>query len=139
MNDRVPTVQEVVAEAMNARQQLAALEQKLQEEIDEIDFTAFREQRQLTADEGVRRRSLRSTQGEVRDQFAVLAYVTARRLDETNEVAQLLRQMQTINAGLQDDFDRLRRLQRYSAIAERVADAAAQATAKLAAIAAKIA
>lgn len=137
MNGQVPTAAEVVAEANNARRQLATLEQQLQEEIDEIDFTAFRAGRPPTAAEIARRRELRTTQGEVRDQFKVLAFVTARRLDETDEVSFLLREMHNINVGLQDDFERLQRLQRYAQVAAEVADAVAKATAKLAAIAAK--
>lgn len=137
MPRRLPTAAEVVAEANKARQQLATLEQKIQEDIDDIDFTAFRDGRQLTAGEIAKRKQLRATQGEVRDQFKVLAFVTAKRLDETEEVSLLLREIDTINAGLQDDFRRLKRIERYAKVTAQVADAVAKATAKLAAIAAK--
>jgi hypothetical protein len=80
---------------------------------------------------------LRATQAEVREQFKVLAFVTAQRLDSTEEVSSLLRQIQTINAGLKDDLARLKKIERYAAIAAKVADAIAKATEKLAAIAAK--
>jgi hypothetical protein len=137
MPPKVPTVAQVMAEANNARQQLAALDQQLQDGIDDIDFKVFKEKRPPTAAETSKRKDLRSTQGEVRAQFAVLAFVTAKRLDDTDEVSQLVRQMNTINAGLKDDLDRLKRIEKYAAIAAKVADATAKATEKLAAIAAK--
>jgi hypothetical protein len=137
MPSNVPTAAQVVADANNARQQLATLEQQLQAGIDDIDFAAFREGRQMTAAEIDKRRRLRATQAEVREQFKVLAFVTAQRLDSTEEVSSLLRQIQTINAGLKDDLARLKKIERYAAIAAKVADAIAKATEKLAAIAAK--
>ena len=133
----VPTAAQVVAEANNARQQLATLEQQLQAGIDDIDFTAFQEGRQMTSAEIDKRKKLRATQAEVREQFKVLAFVTAQRLDSTDEVSSLLRQIQTINAGLKDDLGRLKKIERYAATAAKVADAIAKATEKLAAIAAK--
>jgi len=133
----VPTAAQVVAEANNARQQLATLEQQLQAGIDDIDFAAFQEGRQMTGAEIDKRKKLRATQAEVREQFKVLAFVTAQRLDSTEEVSSLLRQIQTINASLKDDLGRLKKIERYAATAAKVADAIAKATEKLAAIAAK--
>jgi chromosome segregation ATPase len=133
----IPTAAQVVAEANNARQQLATLEQQLQAGIDDIDFTAFQQGRQMTSAETDKRRKLRATQAEVREQFKVLAFVTAQRLDQTEEVSALLRQIQAINSGLKDDLARLKKIERYAATAAKVADAIAKATEKLAAIAAK--
>jgi len=137
MNGTVPTVAEVIAEAKNARRRLADLELQLQDGIDEIDFAVFKERRGPTAEELAKRKELVSTQAEVRTQFTVLAFVTAQRLDDTDEVKQMVRRMNTINAGLKDDLDRLKRIERYAVIAAKVADATAKATEKLAAIAAK--
>ena len=133
----VPTAAQVIAESNNARQQLATLEQQLQAGIDDIDFVAFKEGRQMTAAEIDKRKALRATQAEVREQFKVLAFVTAQRLDQTAEVSSLLRQIQAINSGLKDDLGRLKKIERYAATAAKVADALAKATEKLAAIAAK--
>ena len=133
----VPTAAQVIAESNNARQQLATLEQQLQAGIDDIDFVAFKEGRQMTAAEIDKRKALRATQAEVREQFKVLAFVTAQRLDQTEEVSSLLRQIQAINSGLKDDLGRLKKIERYAATAAKVADALAKATEKLAAIAAK--
>lgn len=137
MAAKIPSVAQVIAEADNARQQLAVLERQLQGEIDDIDFAAFKAKRQLTATEVEKRKQLRSTQAEVREQFKVLAFVTAQRLDSTEEVSSLIRQMSSINTGLKDDLARLKRIERYAKIAAKVADALAKATEKLAAIAAK--
>ncbi|MEZ5830016.1 MAG: hypothetical protein R3D05_02415 [Dongiaceae bacterium] len=137
MNGRTPTPEQVVADAGNARQQLAALDHQLQSEIDAIVFTAFKGGRPLSSDDIEKRKQLRATQMEVRDQFNVLSFVTLQRLDDTDEVSQLLHQMNTINAGLQDDFRRLKKIKRYAAIIAGVTDAVAKATEKLAVIAAK--
>ena len=91
----------------------------------------------MTAAEVDKRKALRATQAEVREQFKVLAFVTAQRLDQTEEVSSLLRQIQAINSGLKDDLGRLKKIERYAATAAKVADALAKATEKLAAIAAK--
>lgn len=137
MTNRKPTVTQVVKEANAARQQLSLLERELQEGIDAIDFQAFKEGRDLTSDEIAQRKGLRATQAEVREDFKVLAFVTVQRLDDTAEVAQLLRQLQVINAGLEDDLARLNKIEKYAEISAKVADSLAKTAEKLAAIAAK--
>jgi len=136
MTTRKATVAQVVASANAARQQLALLERELQEGIDAIDFKAFKEDRDLTAKEIEGRRELRATQAEVREDFKVLAFVTAERLDDTVEVEQLLRQIKVINAGLEDDLARLEKIERYAAISAKVADILAKTATRLASIAA---
>lgn len=135
MSGRRPTFKKVVADTDAARDALAVLERELQEGIDAIDFEAFKAGRPLTAGELERRRELRATQGEVRDGFKVLAFVTAQRLDETAEVSQLLRQMEIVNAGLEDDLEKLGKLKKYAEIAAKVADTLAKAAANLAKVA----
>lgn len=132
-----PSIQEVIDQANAARQQLALLERELQEGIDSIDLTAFKEKRDLTDAEQAERKELRGTQAEVREDFRVLAFVTAQRLDNAAEVDHLLRQVQAINAGLVDDLNRLKKIERYAEIAAKVADALAKAAEKLAKVAAK--
>lgn len=139
MADNKPTVEDVVADANATRERLARLERALQEDIDEIDFKAFKEKRPLTPAEVTRRKEFRATQAEVGEDFKVLAFVTARRLDDTAEVGQLLRQMQVINAGLQDDLARLKKIEKYAAIAAEVAEFLDKTATKLVSIAAKVA
>jgi hypothetical protein len=129
-----PTVAQVIASANTARQHLAMLERELQEGIDEIDFNAFKEGRSLTPAEIKQRRELRATQAEIRDEFKVLAFVTLQRLDESDEVAQLLHQLEVINAGLEDDLERLKKIEKYATIAAKVADSLAKTAGRLAAI-----
>jgi hypothetical protein len=136
MAERKPTVAQVIASANTARQSLSLTERQLQEDIDAIDFRAFKEKRPLTAAESDKRKELRASQAEVREAFRVLGFVTAQRLDNTVEVERIRQQMQIINDGLQDDLARLKRLERYSRIAAQVADALAKAVERLAAIAA---
>ena len=85
-----------------------------------------------------RRKALRATQAEVREDFRVLAFVTAQRLDDTVEVEQLNRQIQMINAGLKDDLSKLKRVEKYAKTAAKVSDALAKAADKLADLAAKL-
>ncbi|MGH6880537.1 hypothetical protein [Hypericibacter sp.] len=135
---KAPTAAAVIADANAARLKLATLEQQLQDGIDTIDFGAFKKKRPLTDAEIDQRKKLRATQGEVREGFRVLAFVTAQRLDNAVETGQLLRQMQVINAGLEDDLGTLQKIEKYATIAAQVADALAKAVAQLAAIAAKV-
>ncbi|MGD1876453.1 MAG: hypothetical protein ACFB13_03015 [Kiloniellaceae bacterium] len=137
MSNGKPTVDEVVAKANAARESLAALERDLQEDIDAIDLTAFKEKRDRTPAELAKRKELRASQSEVREGFKVLAFVTAQRLDDTAEVQHLIRRMDDVNAGLQDDLDRLKKIEKYAAIAAKVADALAKVGEKLAKVAAK--
>jgi hypothetical protein len=131
------TVDEIVADANAARQALAEMERDLQEGIDAIDFKSFQAGRELTAKELDQRKKLRATLGEVRDGFRVLAFVTAQRLDDSAEAEQLARQMQIINAGLEDDLARLKKVAKFAEIAAQVADGLAKVVARLANIAEK--
>ena len=128
-----PTVAQIIAQAKAARAELAKLEHDLQEEIDDIDFQAFRKGRDLTAAELKRRKARRTAQAEVREGFKLLAFVTAQRLDDTDEVARLHRQMKAVNGGLKDDLEKLKKIEKYAKIAAKVADALAKAAAKVAA------
>jgi hypothetical protein len=133
---KTPSVDEIIADARVARQALSDMEQQLQEEIDKIDFAAFREKRDLTAAEIDRRKELRATQGEVRDGFTVLVFMTAERLDNSDEVSQLLRRLQVINAGLEDDLEQLRKVVKFAKLAAQVASALEKAAGNLARLAA---
>lgn len=125
---------DIISDAKEARQHLGDLEFQLQEEIDEIDFKVFQEDRELTDDERNERRELRASQVEVRDAFVVLTYVTARRLDQSEEVGRLHQKMKEINNGLKDDLERLRQIERYAETAAKVADGIAKITEKVAAV-----
>lgn len=129
------TVAEIIADTNTARQSLATLERDLQEGIDAIDFAAFNDERDLTDKEITQRKKLRATQGEVRDSFRILAFVTAQRLDNADEVAQLLRQIQIVSAGLEDDLARLKKVAKFAEIAAEVAEGLAKVAENLADVA----
>ena len=131
------TADEIIADANAARQALAEMERALQEGIDAIDFKAFQADRDLTDRELDQRKKLRATLGEVRDGFRVLAFVTAQRLDNSAEAEQLARQMQVINAGLEDDLARLKKIAKFAETAAQVADGLARVVATLANVAEK--
>ena len=125
---------EVVAEADKTRIDLAAMERNLQERIDEIDFDAFAESRDLTAAENEERQGLRASQAEVREAFQVLAYVTLRRLDDNAEVTQLHKRMAQIQNGLKDDLERLKSIQRHAETAAKVSASLVSIVGKVASI-----
>src|SRR5688572_26143291 len=80
------TVQDIVADATAAENELGVLERKLQDEIDAIRRAAFLEERALTDAEIERRKELLATQGEVREAVKVLAFMTVQRLSNSEDV-----------------------------------------------------
>lgn len=126
------TSDDIIAEARSARRELADLDQQIQEQIDQIDFDAFRDRRDLTPEERSLRQERRANQAEVREAYVSLAYVTLRRLDESDEVKRLQQKMKEINLGLSDDLDRLKRIERYAEVAAKIADSIAKIAAKVA-------
>ena len=128
------TKDEIVAAAESSRNDLSTLERQLQERIDQIDFDAFAAGRELTEAEKTERQSLRASQAELREAFQVLAFVTLRRLDESDQVIQLHTRMSRINKGLKDDLERLKDVEDYARIAVKVADGLGKLLEKAAAI-----
>lgn len=129
------TAEEIIATAKIARKNLAELEQDLQEEINEINFLAFSENRDLTAGEEERRKSRRSSHTEIREAYIVLAYVTLKHLDELDEVEELQAKMNSINDGLRDDFEQLKQIEKYAETIAKVADQFAKIVEKAASLA----
>jgi len=112
----------IVAEATKSRSHLADLDHALQSEIDEIVLGAARAGRPLSDAEKARRKSLRASQSDVGDAFTALAFATLARLNQSADVVELKGKLDTINANLVDDLDRLKNIARYAAIAAQVAD-----------------
>lgn len=130
------TVDEIAASVETVRSELGKLELELQEEIDEIRISAARAGRSLNPEELRRLKELRAEKAEARQVFTDLVFFTLRRLNESDEIADLQRKMDGINSALRDDLEDLKRIERYAAIAAKVADALAKATEKLASLAA---
>lgn len=129
------TIDEILAEAKAARRHLADLEQQLQEEIDEISFSAFQQGRDMTEEEMTTRNSRRAEKAEARDAYVAMTFITLQRLNQSDELKQLIHRMDEINAGLKDDLDRLQQIARYAELAAKVADGLAKVAQKVAAVA----
>ena len=128
----------IISSVTEARRNLSDLEQQLQTEIDEIDFRAFQDDRPLTDDEKGHRMQLRASQTEVREAFVELAFVTLRRLDDSEEVKHLQKRMDHINRGLSDDLNKLKEIVEFAETAAKVTDTIAKVVEKVAEKAAKV-
>ena len=126
------TAEAIVAEAMKSRVNLGDLDHTIQGEIDEILLGAAKEGRPLSDDDKVRRKKLRGEQASVQNAFAELAFATLARLDKSSGVAELKGKLDSINAELSDDLDRLKAIARYADVAAKVADGLAQLAGKVA-------
>ena len=131
------TVDAIVAGATASRSQLASLDHMLQGAIDEIVLDAAKQGRELTDDEKNQRKLLRGQQADVQDAFAALGFSTVARLDNSDDVRQLQEELQSINANLSGDLERLKKIKTYAAIAAQVADGLAQLAVQVAGAVAK--
>jgi hypothetical protein len=131
------TVDAIVAGATASRSQLASLDHTLQGAIDEIVLGAAKQGRELTDAEKQQRKLLRAQQADVQDAFEELAFATAARLDNSDDVRQLREKLQSINANLSDDLDKLKKIALYAAIAAQVADGLAKLAEQVAGVVAK--
>lgn len=125
---------EIKAGALKARQEILKLDNQIHEEVAALEFAAFKDDRQPTAVELKKQAELERTQQELRKQLKILGFVTASKLDNSDDVSRLLERMQTVNAGLEDDLARLKKIERFAKIAAQVADAVAKVAERLAKI-----
>jgi hypothetical protein len=125
---------EIKAGALKARQEILKLDNQIHEEVAALEFAAFKDDRQPTAVELTKQAELERTQQELRKQLKILGFVTASKLDSSDDVSRLLERMQTVNAGLEDDLARLKKIERFAKIAAQVADAIAKVAERLAKI-----
>jgi hypothetical protein len=125
---------DIKAQALKARQEILKLDNKIHEEIAALEFAAFKDDRQPTAAELKRQGELESAQKELVKQLKILGFVTASKLDNSDDVTRLLERMQTVNAGLEDDLARLKKIERFAKAAAQVADAVAKVAERLAKI-----
>ena len=131
------TVDAIIAGATASRSQLALLDHTLQGAIDKIVLDAAKQGRALTDDEKNQRKLLRGQQADVQEAFAELAFATAARLDNADDVKQFREELKSINANLSDDLERLKKIVTYAAIAAQVADRLAELAAQVAGAVAK--
>jgi hypothetical protein len=126
--------QAIVTDATRNRTNLAQLDHSLQIEIDEIVMMAAKQNRPLSDSDKEKRRGLRARQAEVQELFEELAFATLARLNNAVDKDEFKRAFQSINANLEDDLATLKKIQRYAAIAAKVADGLAKLALKVAAL-----
>jgi len=131
------TVDAIIAGATASRSQLALLDHTLQGAIDKIVLDAAKQGRALTDDEKNQRKLLRGQQADVQEAFAELAFATAARLDNADDVKQFREELRSINANLSDNLERLKKIATYAAIAAQVADGLAKLAEQVAGAVAK--
>ena len=102
---------DILNSAREARRQLSDLEHEIQEKLDDIDFHAIQEGRPLHEDEKRNRQQLRAAQAETRDALVELAYVTLRRLDNSNEIQTLQQRIGKVNEELNEDLTDLENIE----------------------------
>ena len=117
-----PTIAEITADSDAALQKLSGIEHGLMADIQHMAFVAFKAKRDFTLAEIAERRKLRAKLTECREGVAVLAIVTADRLDSSEEVKDLLREMRAVNTGLQKDLAELKKIEKYATIAAQAAE-----------------
>ena len=130
------TADEIIAEAKAARGNLAELEKKLQEEIDEIEDRVFQERRNLTDKEKTTRNARQAEMKKARATYIAMTFVTLQHLNESEELKKLNQKMDEINKSLADDLNHLKQIERYAKIAAKVADGVGKVAEKMADLAA---
>lgn len=122
---------DILAERSALRSLLASMDSELQSQVEEINDAIFRSGDPPTQATKDKRSKLRASQAELGRLFKMLAFVTATRLDSSDKVSRLLADLGEINQEIQDEIEWLGELQ-------ETAEAAAQLTAGLNALATKI-
>lgn len=108
-----------------------ALDEVLAEERRTLKLTAFAADRGLNDAEVARRKEIGATRAELGDALEELALSTLQNLDAASDVDALLREIDAINAGLKDDIDHLKAIEKHAEIAAKVLSGLATAAEKL--------
>lgn len=119
----MPSGQDILNDAIAAKDALHRLESKLNDQIDGLAFTALKAGRDLTAEEHAKRNQYRAAVAAVEDAFNELGFVTLTKLNSSDEVKNLLHDISEENRTLDEDLAHLKKVE---AIAQDIADVAAQ-------------
>jgi hypothetical protein len=125
---------DIKAEAEKTRKDIIALNNKIHDEVSAIEFAAFKANRDPTPAEQKRQDELEATKKELQKQITILGFVTASKLDKSDDVSRLLERMESVNAGLADRLARLKKIEKFAKVAAQVADALAKVAERLAKI-----
>lgn len=123
---------DIKADAEKTRQNIKALNDLIHDEVGRIEGAAFSANREQTPAELKRLDELEATRKELQKQATVLSFVTANKLDKSDDVARLLERMESVNEGLEDRLARLKRIEKFAKVAAQVADALAKIAERLA-------
>ena len=121
------TIDEVRAKFEASRAEISALDQKLAAERTEILDQAFLDQRQMTTEENARLNEIVETRSKLGKALEALALSTIDDLENAEDLASLLRRIETVNELLDDDLGRLQRIVDYTETAAKVAKSIATA------------
>ena len=134
----------IVAASKDAHDALVRLDKEIEEQIDALDRRAFARGRKQNKPpiyepgETAQRKRLRDSQSEFADSIIILAAVTAAELSNSNAVAGLRDSIQTINAGLQENLNRLGKIENFAEKAATVAASVEKAVSEVSSLATKI-
>lgn len=123
--------EEVMQHFRGVRGDLTELDKKLDQERRAIRLTAFQAGRRQTVEEIARRKEIAAERLEVADALEELALETIAGLDGTEDVQKILSSMALINAELGGDLQRLKQLEEYAALADKIMKGLVKGVAKL--------
>lgn len=116
------TIQQILDEVEQANQALTELEESLQAEMNAIELNAFRAGKSLT-DQEIKTIDDRQSQLEkAQNGAAAMALVTLQRLNNAEDLGDLIAQMNAINGEMKETLDDLKQIERYAATAAAVAE-----------------
>ena len=116
------SAEKIIAAARETRRKLSDFAMMLQDEIDEINFEASREGRELNGEEHERLMVLLDVQEGVDEASLALRYVTRPRLEEPRKVAALDRRVKGPKTWLRDRLEGLKRFDSYASLASKILD-----------------
>ena len=123
---------DIKADAEKTRNDIKALNDLIHKEVERIEGAAFSADREQTPAELKRLDELEATRRELQKQVTVLGFVTASKLDKSDDVARMLERMESVNEGLEDRLARLKKIEKLAKVAAQVADALAKIAERLA-------
>ena len=136
---KVKTIKSIVTAADKTRRALFDLDRDLEKQLDKIRFDASKQARSLSIEEKKVRTQIRASQSEIRNAIIQLDYVTASRLDKSEEVLQLKQRIENVNQDLNDDLKQLKKIEgmakKVSLVADKLTDVVIDLAAKAAVLA----
>ena len=125
---------QIVADANAALGTLEALEDELLADIKEVKKAAALGGRQLTKNEKLECDLLDSRLTDVYEAIRVVSIQSLRRIDNSQGIKLLQKELRMVNSDLSDDLKRLKKVQRYAKVAADVSQALAKVATRISAL-----